>query len=140
VLHETLRLYPPTWALVTRVALKAVELGGYVIPPGGCVSLAPFVTQRDPRFFPDPECFDPERFAPGWQTRIPAYAYFPFGAGPHVCIGSAFALAEMTLVLATVLQHYRFALEPGQAEAVPEPLLAIRPRGGLRLRVSRCHA
>jgi cytochrome P450 len=133
---EALRLYPPTWILIQREAVAEVELGGYRLPRGAWVFLSPWVTQRDPRFFEDPERFDPDRFAPGRAEKVPQYAYFPFGAGPHVCVGNAFATMEMTLLAATVVQRFRLRLAPGQGDAEPEPHIAIRPRGGLRLEVT----
>jgi cytochrome P450 len=136
-IKEAMRLYPPTWVVFTRQALADVELGGYRLPRGAWVYLSPYVTHHDPRFFPDPERFDPERFAPGRVGQAPAHAYFPFGAGPHVCIGSTFALTLMTLTVATVLQRFRLALPPGQKDVVPVVDLTLRPRGGLRLRVER---
>jgi cytochrome P450 len=137
VVKESLRLYPPIWDLTTRETVSNVELGAYDIPKGSWIALAPYVTQRDPRFFPNPDQFDPERFAAGRAEQIPPYAYFPFGAGPHVCIGNTFAMMEMTLVVATILQQFRVALGPGQGEVVPEPDIMIRPKGGLRMSVSK---
>jgi cytochrome P450 len=137
VVKETLRLYPPVYILFGREAAAEVELGGYPIPKGAWVHLSPFVTQRDPRFFPDPEKFDPERFAPGHVEQIKPHAYFPFGAGPHVCIGNTFALVEMTLITATVLRRFRLEFAPDQpADVEPHALLALRPKGGLRLRIA----
>jgi cytochrome P450 len=136
VVKETLRLYPPVYILFGREAAAEVELGGYLIPKGAWVHVAPYVTQRDPRFFPDPKKFDPERFAPGRVGAMNPRAYFPFGAGPHVCIGNTFALVEMALVTATVLQRFDVAFAPGQsAEVEPAAVLALRPKGGLRLTV-----
>src|SRR5262249_19518954 len=116
VVKESLRLYPPIWDLTTREAVSNVELGGYEFPKGSWIALAPYVTQRDPRYFPNPHQFDPERFAAGRAEQIPPYAYFPFGAGPHVCIGNTFAMMEMTLVVATIWQQFRLALGPEQGE------------------------
>ena len=137
VVKESLRLYPPTWTLLPREAVERVELGGYQVPRGAWVYVFPWVTQRDPRYFEHPEKFDPRRFAPGRTDEIPPYAYFPFGGGPRVCIGSAFATMEMVLILASVLQRYRVRLAAGHAEVRPEPLIAIRPRGGLRVALHR---
>lgn len=138
VVRESLRLYPPVWALFARIPEIDVELAGYTVPAGSWVYMFPWVTQRDPRFFDDPEKFDPERFAPGRVERIPQYAWFPFGGGPHVCIGQGLALNEMVLVLSTILQKFRLSLAPDQPrDVVPEPLLAIRPKGGLRMTVTR---
>ena len=134
VLKETLRLHPPAIGVFTREAVAPVEIGGYQLKRGHHVQLLSFVTQRDPRFFPDPERFDPERFAPGRAESIPQYAYFPFGAGPRVCIGRQFALVEMLLVAATMLQTLSVAPPPGAPPAELLPHLSLRPRGGLPLR------
>jgi cytochrome P450 len=137
VVKESLRLYPPSWTLMAREAAEEVELGGYRLPKGTWVFLFLWVTHRDGRFFPDPERFDPERFAPGRAEQIPPFAWFPFGGGPHVCIGMQLALTQMTLIVATILQHARLPLAPGQGVPEPEPSIAIRPKGGLRVRVTK---
>jgi cytochrome P450 len=136
VVKESLRLYPPTWVLFTREAVADVELGGYVIPKASWVNLSPYVTQRDPRWFPEPERFDPERFAPGRVGRIPEYAYFPFGGGPHVCIGNLFATMEITVIVATILRRFRLQLA-GQREVEPWLRVTMRPKGGFPMTVSR---
>ncbi len=133
VVRETLRLYPAVWTLFTRTPTQDVELGSYTIPKGSWVYVFPWVTHRDPRFFPDPLRFDPDRFSPERAGEIPQYAWIPFGGGPHVCIGQGLAITEMVLILATTLQRFRLALSPDQGPIVPEPLLAIRPKGGLRM-------
>jgi cytochrome P450 len=130
VVKESLRLCPPTAALFTRQALVEVDLGGYRLAPGSLVSMSPYVTQRDPRWFPEPERFDPDRFAPGRVESIPEYAFIPFGAGPHVCIGNSFAMMEITLVVATVAQRFQLELTPGQENVVPELKVSLRPKGG----------
>jgi cytochrome P450 len=137
VVKESLRLYPPVWGLTTREAVSDLELGGYEIPKGSWISVFPYVTHRDPRFFADPDQFDPQRFAAGRAEQIPPYAYFPFGAGPHVCIGNSFAIMEMTLVVSTILREFRVALAPGQREVELEPDIVTRPKGGLRMAVSK---
>ncbi len=137
VVRESLRLYPPVWGLTSREALCDVELGGYQIPKGSWVFISPYVTHRDPRFFANPGLFDPERFATGHAERMPPCAYFPFGAGPHLCIGNTFAIQEITLVVSTILQQFRVALAPGQSEVEPVPDIIIRPKGGLRMTVSK---
>jgi cytochrome P450 len=134
VVKESLRLCPPTSALFTRQAVTEVELGGYRLAPGSLVSIAPYVTQRDPCWFPEPERFDPDRFAPGRVESIPDYAYLPFGAGPHVCVGNAFAMMEITLVLATLVQRFHLELMPGQEDLAPELKVSLRPRGGVWVR------
>lgn len=137
VVREALRLYPPVWALFGRVAIQDVDVGGYTLPRGSEVFMFPWEIQRDPRFFENPLDFDPQRFLPGRIENIPPYGWLPFGAGPHICIGQSLALAEMKLILSTVLQRYRLKFAPDQPHEVePEPLLAIRPKGGLRMIVT----
>jgi cytochrome P450 len=131
VVKESLRLCPPTPALINREAITQVEVGGYRLPRGSLVLLLPYVTQRDPRWFPEPERFDPDRFGPGRVEDIPEYAYFPFGAGPHVCVGNTFAMMEITLVMATVVQRFQLELTPGQEDLAPELKVSMRPRGGV---------
>jgi cytochrome P450 len=134
VVKESLRLFPPTWALIPRLAVEDVPLGDFVIRKGGWVYIYPWVLHRDPRFFPDPERFDPERFGPGRVESIPQHAYIPFGAGPHVCIGNTFAQMEMVLAVSTVLPRFRLTLPPNSQPVAIEPYVAIRPRGGLMMR------
>jgi cytochrome P450 len=135
--QEALRMYPPAWLLMVREAIVDTELAGYPIRRKSWVYLMPWVTHRSEHWFPEPLVFDPDRFSPERVGQIPPHAYFPFGGGPHVCIGERFAMMEMTLTVATLLRRYRFALAPGQAPVEPEPHTAIRPRGGLRLSVER---
>jgi cytochrome P450 len=129
VIKEALRLYPPTVALLGRQATWAVELGRHHLAKGSWVYLMPYVTQRDPRFFPDPELFDPERFSPGRIEQIPSHAFFPFGAGPHVCIGQQLAMQEMALVIATVIRQVQLSLVSPPDAIEPELRLSIRPKG-----------
>jgi cytochrome P450 len=129
VLEEAMRLYPPAW-VITRSASGADELGGFAIPAGDMVLLSPYVTHHDPTLWDDPEGFDPERFAPGAEAARPRYAYYPFGGGPHLCIGAGFAMMEATIVLASVAQRVRLDLEPGRPVAI-EPLVTLRPSPGI---------
>lgn len=133
VVAEALRLYPPAYGLFPRRALEDVTMGDVTVRKGDLVQLIPFITQRDPRWFEAPGDFRPARFlaAPPW----PRYAYFPFGAGPRVCIGQAFGLLEASLVLATLLQ--RLSPEPVAVQAVPEAKFSLRPKGGLPQRWRR---
>jgi len=133
VVKESLRLYPPTWAMVPREAVEPVELGGYQLPRGSWVYIFPYVTHHDPRFFENPQVFDPDRFAAGRVEAIPQYAYIPFGGGPRVCIGASFATMEMVLIVASVLQRFRVKLAADQGPVEPEALIAMRPKGGLRV-------
>jgi len=140
VIKETLRLYPPAWIWFAREAMQDVELGGYTIPRDGIVYVTPWVTQRDPRWFPQPERFDPERFQAGRTDPLPPCAYFPFGAGPRLCVGNAFAMTEMVLVIACLSQRFHLSLAPNQGEPELSPLLALRPRGGVWLTARPCRS
>ncbi len=128
VIDETLRLYPPTW-VTARTTTDAVDVGAHHIPANATVLLSPYVTHRDPRFWEDPERFEPERFSPGHSAR-PRYAYFPFGGGPRACIGSAFALIEMQVIVAMVAQRYEVTLAPGW-RVEPDPRTVLTPRRGV---------
>ncbi len=135
VLSESMRLFPPAWA-IGRLALSDYRTGGYVIPKGALVMLSQYVTHRDARFFPDPERFDPRRFAPpAKETRHP-YAYFPFGGGPRRCIGEGFAWMEGILLLAALAQNWKLHLDPKQTVA-PRPVMTLRPRFGMKMRAEK---
>ncbi len=134
VVEEAMRLYPPVWG-IGRQSIAADEIGGYDIPAGAIVNLSPWVTHRHPEFWPNPERFDPERFRPGVERTRPRFAYFPFSGGPRLCIGETFALVEAQLIVAMMLQRHHLALADS-TPVVPEPTLTLRPRGGLRMRVT----
>jgi cytochrome P450 len=131
VVKETLRLYPPAWVF-DRSPLRDVTLAGYTIPKGANVLFSPWVVHRDPARWSDPDEFRPERFA----GPPPRSSYLPFGDGPRMCVGNRFAEAELALVLATMLP--RVALSRVDSSPVrPEGDATLRPRGGLRMRVTR---
>lgn len=132
VVKETLRLYPPAWVF-DRSPLHDVVVGGYAIPKGANVLLSPWVVHRDPAVWPEPEQFRPERFADG--AAPPRTAYLPFGDGPRICVGNRFAEAEIALVLATILPRVDLS-NMDSSPAKPEGDATLRPRGGLRMRVS----
>lgn len=135
VLKETLRLYPPVYAF-TRRAKSSVQVGSYRIPKGASVVISPYTLQRRPQFYPEPERFDPERFAPEQEQKLPRYAYLPFGAGAHICLGMHFAQLEGHLLLATMAQHLTFEFV-GSRPVEPEPLLTLRPKGEVLMRIRR---
>jgi cytochrome P450 len=137
VVKETLRLYPPAIAVFMRQAVADVEIAGYTLSRNSLVQLFPYICQHDPRWFPEPERFNPDRFMPEHQRTLPPFAYFPFGGGPRVCIGNTFAMMEMTLVAATLLQHLKVELAAGQEEAQPVALMSLRPKGDVWLRWTR---
>ena len=133
VLAESMRLYPPAWAIGRR-AMDDVDIGGYTIPKGTVVLFSQYLLHRDARFFPDPERFDPDRWLPDRQKGRPKFAYFPFGAGTRVCIGEPFAWMEGILVLATLAARWRMeSLETGPVPL--QPAITLRPAHGIRMRV-----
>jgi cytochrome P450 len=127
VVEEAMRLYPPVWG-IGRETIAADRIGDWVIPARTLVNLSPWVTHRHPDVWPDPDRFDPERFRPGVERPRPRFAYFPFSGGPRLCIGEQFALMEMQLVVALVLQRWRLTLLEDRT-IDPEPTLTLRPRG-----------
>src|SRR5260221_8273819 len=135
VLEESMRLYPPAWVFA-RSAIDEDEIGGYSIAKGGYVLMFPATTNRHPTFWDRPDVFDPERFEPARAAGRHRFAYFPFGGGPRVCIGNQFALTEAQLILARIRPRYQFHLLPG-ARVVPDPLITLRPRGGLLMTIHR---
>jgi len=133
VLRETLRLYPPAWA-IGREALEDLDLGGFRVPRGSQLWLSPWVMHHDERWFADPDAFKPERWRDGLAERLPRFAYFPFGGGPRTCIGNHFAMLEMKIVLKTILARASFERCPGKDLKV-YPSVTLRPVGGVTLRV-----
>lgn len=133
VVKESLRILPAVWAYL-REPIDDVELGGYTIEKGSVIFINPFVTQRDPRFFDDPLEFRPERFSPENEKKIMRGAYVPFGAGPRICIGKAFAMMEARLVVATALQRLRFEIAP-DFKLEFKAQLSLHPRHGMPLTV-----
>jgi cytochrome P450 len=131
VVAEAMRLFPPAWA-VAREAVEPVRIGDTNVPPGTICIMSQWIIQRDGRFFDRAELFAPERWSGDLARRLPRFAYFPFGGGPRVCLGSSFALTEAMLVLATVAPRFHLELAPGQ-RVVPWPSITLRPRGGLRV-------
>lgn len=135
VVKETLRLYPPTWCLIPRVAASDVTLGGYSIRRGTWVLVSPYATHHDQRFFPQPDAFVPERFSPARQTEIPAMAYIPFGGGPRACVGNAYSLSNIVAMIAAITQRHGFSICDDPKTVLPDPSLALRPKGGVRVRL-----
>jgi cytochrome P450 len=130
VFRETLRLYPPVWALA-RIATRPYDLGPYRVPERGTIVTSQWVVQRRAAYFADPLRFAPERWLDGQPPQ--AGAYFPFAAGARMCIGERFALLEGTLVLAAIGRRWR--VEPGPAVPHIDARFTLRPRDGLPARV-----
>jgi cytochrome P450 len=131
IIKEALRLYPPAFG-VSREPIVDTKIGDYDIPKSSVVFINIFGVQRDPNIFPEPERFDPERFSSENEKRIPKYAYIPFGGGPRICIGNAFAMMEAKLLLATLAQHWRFTPVAGHI-VKPVRAFTLRPQGGLKM-------
>lgn len=135
VIKETMRLYPPAFAM-GRQALHDCELGGYRIPAKSQLFFFTYVVQRDPRYFDAPDEFRPERWTEEFVKQLPRYAYFPFGGGPRLCIGNSFATMEAVLILATIAQQFRLKLEPGQI-IKPLPSVTLRPERGIKMTLEK---
>ncbi|MGA2126874.1 MAG: cytochrome P450 [Xanthobacteraceae bacterium] len=135
VIEEAIRLYPPIVAM-SRAAIGADNLAGHRIRPGTMVVIAPYVLHRHRRLWDRPDAFDPNRFLGQARDRIDRYAYLPFGAGPRICIGSAFSLQEATLVLAKITSNFDLEVAPGHP-VWPLQRVTLRPRGGLPMVVRR---
>jgi len=134
VLSETLRLYPPAW-IVGRRAMRATSIGNQAVPAGSVVLASQFVTHRNYRYWSEPDAFRPER----WSTDGPPhrFAFFPFGGGSRRCIGEAFAWMEGVLLLATIAQRFALApADPSAADVDVDPLITLRPRSAIRLRIA----
>ncbi len=131
IFSESLRLYPPAWTVVRR-AVEDYELDGYVVPGGADIYMSQYVVHHDPRFFPEPFVFDPERWNQDQASSLPQFAYFPFGGGPRRCIGEPFAWMEGMMLIAAIASKWRMHLVPGQTIA-PKPLITIRPKNGMRM-------
>jgi len=132
VLSESMRLYPPAWA-VGRLAQEDVELSAGIVRRGETVILSQWVIHRDAALWPDPLRFDPDRFQ---RPPVHRFAYFPFGGGPRVCIGDCFAWTELGLLLATLVQRFRFRLAEGH-RIEPSPRVTLRLKYGLRMTVAK---
>ena len=135
VIMESMRLYPPAYA-IGREALRDCEIGGYTVPAGTTLFLSQWVTQRDSRYFDEPEKFIPERWTMDFARNLPKYAYFPFGGGQRLCIGSSFALVETLLLLVTMAQEFRLARVPSHS-VTPLASMTMRFRNGVRVILER---
>jgi len=137
VFAEVLRLYPPIW-IMSRWTLNDHEIGDYIIPANSLVVISQYVTHHDPRYFPDPFRFDPQRWTPEARAERPAFAYYPFGGGPRQCIGEGFAWMEAMLILATLAQQWQMRLVPGHPVDIhPQAATTLAPRYGMPMTLKR---
>jgi cytochrome P450 len=135
VFTESLRLYPPAWA-IGREAIDNVVMGGYTIPPGSVVIMSQYITHRDPRFFAEPNKFIPERWSPEMKSSLHKFAFFPFGGGSRVCMGEPLAWMEGILLLVTLLRNWKIELVP-EHPVVLSPLITLRPKYGMKMIIKR---
>lgn len=135
VINESLRLFPPAW-MIGREPVEDLQVGEYLISKGETILMPIYILHRDERTFPEPEAFRPERWADGLAKRIHPYAYIPFSSGPRICIGKEFAKMEAILLLATIVQRFRFTPEPGKPVEF-DPSITLRPASGLWMRLQK---
>ena len=135
ILKEAIRLYPPVFAF-GREAVNAFEIAGQPIPVKSQILIFPYVVHRDPRYFPDPEHFKPERWTEEFVRQLPRFAYLPFGGGPRACLGNSFAMTEALIILAIIVQQCRLKLAP-QKPIKPRPSVSLRPEHGIKMIVEK---
>ncbi|MBN9290075.1 MAG: cytochrome P450 [Hyphomicrobium denitrificans] len=135
LIDEAMRLYPPV-AILSRTALHDHVLSGRKIVAGTTVIIAPWILHRHRMLWNDPDCFDPARFLPENRSNIERLSYIPFGAGPRVCIGAAYAMQQMIITIATLARHYRLDLVPGHA-VLPVHRVTLRPEHGMKMSIMR---
>lgn len=135
VINESLRLFPPAW-MIGREPIEDLQIGEYLISKGESILMPIYILHRDERTFPEPEAFRPERWADGLAKRIHPYAYIPFSSGPRICIGKEFAKMEAILLLATIVQSFRFTPEPDKPVEF-DPSITLRPKSGLWMRLQK---
>jgi cytochrome P450 len=133
VTRETMRLFPPAY-VIGREVIEPFAIGGYRLERGSQLLISQYTIQRDPRFFPEPERWSPERWLDGRADALPRFAYFPFGGGPRVCIGNHFAMMEIAIVLGTFVHQLAVQL-PDDHPLRLAPLVTLRVQGGLPARV-----
>lgn len=134
VVTESLRLYPPAW-MIGRQLTENVDIGGWHVPAGSIVAISPSVMQRDPRWFPDPDTFDPQRWLDARKDDVPRHAYLPFGTGPRSCVGEQFAWAEAVTVLAVVASRFTARTKPGHVLR-QQYRVTMRPGNGIPMSIS----
>jgi cytochrome P450 len=135
VVREALRLYPPAYAMAREV-VRSFEVAGYTVAAGEQVLMSPYAMQRSARLYAEPNRFKPERWLDGSTSDLPRFAYFPFGGGPRVCIGNHFAMMELALVMAVIVQQVELTVVPGFVLEL-DPVVTLRPKHGVRVLVKR---
>jgi cytochrome P450 len=137
VLKETLRMYPPAWSLFIRGVQEDIVLADQTIPAGHLLLISPYVQHHLPQYWENPDDFDPSRFEGNWKSRIPAYAFMPFGGGPRVCLGSHMAEMEAKVFLATIIKEYEIELLQPDQQVWKNGGFTLHPYPEMRLRVKK---
>ena len=135
VLRESMRLYPPVWTM-GRYVENDYHVGEYTIPAGSSILMSQYVMHHDPRYYKEPEQFNPDRWTEEFKARLPRFSYFPFGGGIRGCIGEPFAWIEGTLIIATIVQKWTMRLVPDQRIKL-DPAITLRPKYGMKMKLIR---
>jgi cytochrome P450 len=135
VFRESMRLYPPAWT-IGRQAINEYKVDKYVIPAGSIVLMSQYVMHHDPRYFPDPDLFYPDRWTKQAKIQLPRFSYFPFGGGIRGCVGEPFAWMEGILLIATIWHQWKMYHDP-EHKVELKPLITLRPKYGMRMKLER---
>ena len=135
LLTESMRLFPPAWAL-GRQAIDDYKVGGYSVPKGSIILMSQYVMHRNPRYFPEPDRFYPDRWTEEFKKQLPRFSYFPFGGGIRGCIGEPFAWMEGILLIATICRQWRLKHIPSHKVEL-KPLITLRPKYGMHMKISK---
>jgi cytochrome P450 len=135
VLMESMRLYPPSWAIGRQAIEDYIIDNKYVVPSGSVLVMSQYLVHRDSRYFSQPDQFCPERWTPDFKKLIPRFSYFPFGGGPRACIGEPLAWIEGVIILATIIKDWKVNLEENVEDIELQPLVTLRPKNGIRAKL-----
>ena len=135
ILTESMRLYPPAWAL-GRQGIDDYKVGGYTIPKGSIILMSQYVMHRNPRYFPEPDRFYPDRWTEEFKKQLPRFSYFPFGGGIRGCVGEPFAWLEAILLVATISRQWRMKHVPSHKVEL-KALITLRPKYGMQMKLTK---